>query len=372
MKITGLRIDGFGVWSGLELNQFSEGINVFFGPNEAGKTTLMQFIRSVLYDFSPEGQRYLPPVNGGLAGGSVDISGASGQFRVSRHLDAEEDGGGQNLILTAADGTRQGEHFIKVLLCDVDRTLFRNVFAVGLKELQELGTLGDTDAAELLYRLTAGLDRVSLGEVMQALETSRRGLLEADSASCQITRLLAQREQLRGEIEELASLTRRFGQLASRRAGLDEEVTRQEEAQAEVDHQTRVVQLAAALAPRWRDRADLDDQLKALGPLPPIGEGAVERLDGLNSRLTRHEQAVDTLKQRHGELKTEAAGLGINEALWRQAARIEATAEQEPWIASLGQRVGELEAEIEQFQGQLTAGGEQLGLTPEAVAQGLP
>ena len=51
MKITGLEVDGFGVWSGLKLDPLSEGLNVFFGPNEAGKTTLMQFVRSVLYGF---------------------------------------------------------------------------------------------------------------------------------------------------------------------------------------------------------------------------------------------------------------------------------------------------------------------------------
>ena len=31
MKITGLEVDGFGVWSGLKLESLSEGLNVFFG-----------------------------------------------------------------------------------------------------------------------------------------------------------------------------------------------------------------------------------------------------------------------------------------------------------------------------------------------------
>ena len=54
MKISDLQIDGFGVWSDLKLERFSDGLTVFCGPNEAGKTTLMQFIRSVLYGFSTE------------------------------------------------------------------------------------------------------------------------------------------------------------------------------------------------------------------------------------------------------------------------------------------------------------------------------
>ena len=85
MKITDLQIDGFGVWSELKLDQLSDGLTVFCGPNEAGKTTLMQFIRSVLYGFSPERRsRYLPPVHGGRAGGGLGVVDTGGRFTVRR------------------------------------------------------------------------------------------------------------------------------------------------------------------------------------------------------------------------------------------------------------------------------------------------
>ena len=57
MKITDLQIDGFGVWSDLNLEHLTDSMTVFYGPNEAGKTTLMQFIRCVLYGYSPERRR---------------------------------------------------------------------------------------------------------------------------------------------------------------------------------------------------------------------------------------------------------------------------------------------------------------------------
>ena len=61
MKINDVRVDGFGVWTDLTLNQLSPEVTVFFGPNEAGKTTLMQVVRAVLYGYSPERRkRYLP------------------------------------------------------------------------------------------------------------------------------------------------------------------------------------------------------------------------------------------------------------------------------------------------------------------------
>ena len=41
MKITDLEIDGYGVWSGLRIEKLSDALNVLYGPNEAGKTTLL-------------------------------------------------------------------------------------------------------------------------------------------------------------------------------------------------------------------------------------------------------------------------------------------------------------------------------------------
>ena len=60
MRITSLKIERFGVWENLNLPKVSRGLNVFFGPNEAGKTTLMQFIRTCLYGGGDEDRaRYI-------------------------------------------------------------------------------------------------------------------------------------------------------------------------------------------------------------------------------------------------------------------------------------------------------------------------
>ena len=58
MKINDLNVEGFGVWSELKIDGLSDRLGVFFGPNEAGKTTLLQFVRAMLYGFSPARRRY--------------------------------------------------------------------------------------------------------------------------------------------------------------------------------------------------------------------------------------------------------------------------------------------------------------------------
>ena len=85
MKIKSIDIDGFGVWKGLALEELSDHATVINGPNEAGKTTLMQFVRAVLYGFTPERRkRYLPPVNGGQPGGRLRVHNEFGSFTIER------------------------------------------------------------------------------------------------------------------------------------------------------------------------------------------------------------------------------------------------------------------------------------------------
>ncbi len=255
MKIARLQVDGYGVWKGLTIESLSDEINVLYGPNEAGKTTLLQFLRSVLYGFSPGRRHYLPPLRGGRPGGSLDVTGPNGSFHLQRYHEENEDGHCEDsLTLSAADGTRQGEHMLKVLLGNVDEPIFNNVFAVGLQEIQELGTLGDTEAADMLFSLTAGLDRVSLVEVMRELEASRNRLLDRQGGSSQIAQLLEQRAQLRADIDEAGETTRRYERLVAKRTRLQREIAHQEEESHRVEQEARATELAVNLRPRWQQR----------------------------------------------------------------------------------------------------------------------
>ncbi len=365
MKITELEVAGFGVWSGLRIENVSEGLNVLYGPNEAGKTTLLQFVRSMLYGFATR-HKYLPPLHGGQPGGAIKLTGPHGKFEIGRYGNPLPDGTpAEQLTLTAPDGTRQGEHFLKVLLSNVDEPVFNNVFAIGLREIQELATLSDTEAAELLYSLSAGLDRVSLVDVLRELENSRNRILDAAGGQCQVVQLLVQREKLRGEIEEIGAVNRRYAHLAAERTALHQEVLRLQEESNHAERLARVMDLAISLRDRWARRAALDDQLSALGAVKAMPDDAVPRLDAINARLAKHQRRLEHLGQLRQAAKQEFTALPINEALLRQAARIEALKEQEPWITQLQNQIGELHGELGRFEASVAAERERLGLKAE-------
>ncbi len=367
MKIRALRIDGYGVWKDLRIDAFSEGLNVLYGPNEAGKTTLLQFIRSALYGFENDRRRYFPPVYGGRWGGGLDVDGSQGRYEISRHLD-DPDSNDEDVTLIAPDGARQGEHLLKTMLAHVDEPTFNNVFAVELREMQELYALGDTEAAAMLYNLTAGLDRVSLVEVIEELQASRNRLLDAAGKPSQITQLLADREKVRQESDELALLTRRFNQLAADRENVEREVRRLEEEEERISHERRLAEIALTLRESWIKRRELDDRLASFAAHAPPPEGAVERLDLILSRKKKLADRLARMQKKCDSLRAEAKSLRIDDALQTRSSRIEALLEQRTWLLGLKDRIAETSVEFDRQAAELAEEWKSVGLTGNPIA----
>src|SRR5699024_9663652 len=74
MRITNIHIFAFGKHENLQLT-FGHHINVLYGENEAGKTTIQQFILHVLFGFPPRNHSLLryEPLHSNTYGGQVHI-----------------------------------------------------------------------------------------------------------------------------------------------------------------------------------------------------------------------------------------------------------------------------------------------------------
>ncbi|BBO32341.1 AAA family ATPase [Lacipirellula parvula] len=355
MKITDLEIDGFGVWNNLKLTGLSRRVTAFYGPNEAGKTTVMQFIRSVLYGMSTSRRKkYLPPIDGGQPGGTLGIVEGDLRFRATRIADRGPDDVGR-VICTTSDGATSGDRLLRESLGDVDEPTYTNIFAVGLDEIHELGMLSGSKAAEWIYRLTSGLDRVSLFDVIQELRANRHSLLNDEGQSSRIVSLTTQRERLRAEVDRLREQNRLWSQLAVKIKELDDQIIAVETEVRKAEHHARTVEIAVGLKPNWRKREKLDEQLGHLSGRVKLPADAIERLNAINADIEKHQRQSDVLQGQRHQLRDEAERLGINELLVRNAQRIDALGEQRDWLQSLQRQQDELEREAKSYEARFTA-----------------
>lgn len=132
MKLQSSRINHFGHFVDFEMDFGGAPLVVVYGQNEAGKSTLLEFLRKVLFGFE-ERERYSFG-DGGEVGGQVVFDLADG-----RRVDLKRRKGRKNTVQVAINGADAGlnEQSFSRLIGDPDANLFKSIFAFGLDELRK-------------------------------------------------------------------------------------------------------------------------------------------------------------------------------------------------------------------------------------------
>lgn len=388
MKIRAIHVEGFGVWRQLRVEGFQDGLNVIYGPNEAGKTTLLEFVRSVLYGFTSAWEGYLPPQPPGRAGGWLEVAAPQGTFRIQRLLgeeqlqeqtkgaafdptegqrsprDAGADGGDRlgRLRILGPHGVLEEESLLASWLDGVDETTYQNIFALGLREIQQLALLSQTEAAGLLYALSAGVDRVSLVQVMKELRSARDRLLAPGDQPCLLGDLLARQERLRRQMHAARQAAGQYPHLLAQRDQADQQAQQLQAQLADLQTQSRLIETAVGLRDRLHRRGQLDAQLAALPAGKPVSADMLRQWEDLAQAIHQHQAHLVELRSQEAQLRGELASLGTPGMLGAHAARIRSFVEQLPWLSSLEQRMNALQEEIASLEAKLAERSQQAGL----------
>lgn len=300
MTVQHLHIEGFGPFYDRRLD-LAPGLNLLVGPNEAGKSSLMRFVRYVL--FGPLRGKKPVALAGGRLGGALVLEDASDTLRVQR-IDRK--------LQVSRNGRPAPEGSLAQLLGHVDRASYEAVFACDLDDLSELDALASDDLKAKLFAasvLGAGVD----------LKTIRTGWAKRSKALGRTNRggtLRALRNDLRmaeSALDQARNQARALPELLAEQQTqrLQEETARQALWKAGAERsRLRALQQAAeplrmrALELRWLAQheappsppADLEQVLRRL-LLLERAQGQAELLVEENRpALERAEQAVDALQ----------------------------------------------------------------------------
>ena len=377
MNISEIQVDDFGAWHNLTLKDLSPQATVFYGPNEAGKTTVLNLIRTVLYGFSTARcKKYLPPATGSVAGGLLQVRDVSGSFRIKRSADVHYEGGEGNLSIQSTDGQSRGNHLLATMLSGVDETIFNNVFAVGLTQIQQLVSLSDTEAANQLYGLATGVDRVSLFEVTKILQTQRDEILPPADASYdgtgRIDQLLEQKERLE---RELKALRRDEGVHAKMRADYRElkaAIAEKENARKQLERTGNWTEISAEVLQNWERCRKLNDRLTRVGPLLDVPKHVAKRVAESLQQVKELRNEWEGISAERKRIKEHAAEFRGRDSLYPHAAEIQALDRQRERITTLEQDVKRAKATVDELEFEISAEMEALGVQIGTKADRLP
>lgn len=361
MLLKQVNINGFGVWNDLSVEELSPQVTVLFGHNEAGKSTLLHFLRSMLYGRDQnEERKYLPPINGGQPGGSLHLRGTLGRFEVIRQWNNV--GTEEKVWIESPDGSRQSKAQLDALLEGVDRATYNNIFAVGLRELQMLATLDDSEAARKIYELTSGLDRISLAEVVRLLDTSQEALISDNGADCIVNQLVADHQGLTKEIDQLQGNVQEWAALLNQQRTTDQQIEQFGAKVTSIEDEIQFAELAEQVRDSIQQRNSLEKSIDRYGELPDVSDETLDQLRQFRDKVSRRRARCTELRADYKQLYVDHNAIPMNRELARHTARVDALGEQRQWIVSLKQNLIQIDDEIVEEEHQLDTAWRQSGL----------
>ena len=278
MKIENIRVDGFGVWNDKTWGPLNPGLNVFHGPNETGKSTLMAFIRAMLFGFEKRGsaKRY-EPVKGGSHGGWLDLVVGDTRLRLERTPGRHARG---SVAVYTGDATGD-ETALERLLGGTTKTLYHNVFAFGLEELEQFHTLQESEIATHISGAGLGIGASRWASVQKDLEDRQSALFLPRGQNSTINVAFKELESVRDDLDRTEHQPQDYLAAHETRTRLAAELSGLEEAVAEVSRRIEHYAKRAKNRPFVERRNKIEARIKELPAVDAFPEGGIERLDML-------------------------------------------------------------------------------------------
>lgn len=244
MKIRKVEIENFGCLKDVTV-KFSDGLQILYGKNEAGKSTFMEFIKIMLYADMGRGVNSIirgdrSPWDGSKMGGAIEFEKEKRLYRLQKELDAKTPSKDKcflkcisnNEVITLGKKEEIGEKFLKITLEDFERSGYINSlgdesFKSG-KSIEDmmlnLINTGDENISKKLSeeRLDEAIRQLKwknnskrgrLNELNQEISDIRNSLYDINEKQQQGSKIneeIAKMEKLRKEREDLKKCVEKF------------------------------------------------------------------------------------------------------------------------------------------------------------------
>lgn len=356
MYITGLHIDGFGIYHDQGIRDLPLGLVLFLGDNESGKTTLMEFLRTQLFGFPRRDKKRndYEPLRGGNPGGRLQLIMQDGrQFTLGRP------GRAPATLTPAGEATIQAEPAVH-LFGGLDRETFKHVFAVGLDELQGLGVLSQEGVRGRLFAAGAGLGSASVPEILKNLDKELANLL-AQRGQKQINLLMKHLREIETEIKALQGQAAAYAEGQQQRERLEAQVDANRQGAERLRRQVgRLEQSDQAWLP-WTNRNLAREKAAEVEFAANFPVNGAERLESVLKDVdtTRQQQ-----KLKEGDIQRLDAQLQhitLDEAVLAQQEAIESLASEREKLATAIDDYPGIKSDLDQAQAEFLRKLRELG-----------
>jgi uncharacterized protein YhaN len=358
MKIIEIQIYGYGKFENVRLTNLQEH-QVFYGENEAGKSTIMSFIHSILFGFPTKQQSELryEPKKGTKYGGQLTVLFPDKGKVIIERVKGKATG---DVAVLFEDGEIGEESQLKELLSSVDKHLYQSIFSFNLHGLQNVHQLKGEDLGRFLFSTgTIGSDRVLKAENELLKELDSR--FKPNGKNPQLNGKIKELYQLQKELKKAEQLNLAYTRILKEKGDIELKLAEQKEIQAELTRRIHITEEWKKVAPLIRQESILQEELTRFSDFqfPDNGLDQLERLKELQQPLQRK---IELLQQQRNTLEKQLKELEPNLEVIEKGGEIEQAVDGLPLLEKWKQEVVQDEIKLRQLEDDISFYREKLHL----------
>lgn len=346
MRLEKLHIYGYGKLENVELDLSA--ITILYGENEAGKSTIRSFIKSVLFGFPIRGQYRYEPKTGGAYGGAITMQTEEyGRIRVER---LPKTAAGEAAVYLE-DGTQAGEEVLVRLLQGMDASLFESVFSFDMHGLQNIHHVSKEELGNYLFSAGAvGTDL--LLQLEKKLERELESLFKPNGRKPIINAGLQEVHKLRENVQKWQQKLDTYEEWQKKKQDCEERLEAIQIEKEEMQRHIKDCETMQALQPLLIERQKYEDFLQTLSVSSFPADG-IARYETLLAEWKPVQSQMQTLSQKIEGAKRSIADLAVDFGMLEKEPLAEECRLQHMSYETAKQELQLIVSSIQQMEGEL-------------------
>jgi len=349
VNIHAIHIYGYGKFANQTFRLSPSNLHLVYGLNEAGKTTLMSFIESVLFGF-PKTKRY-EPKTGVIYGGMLEVGHPDlGQIRIERTAGKPE-----RVTVYLEDGSTKPEGFLNELLSGVDRQLYKAIYSFDVFGLQEIHKFNrDKIGRFLLFSSLFGSEAIS--KMDAGLVKKQEELFKPNGRKPELNQELDRLKKLSEDLKKAKAREGDYHRLLNEKKGAEASIKDSGQLLKDLEHLVSQIEQAIEILPAAAEKRQLEEQLASFGGSGEsrFPEGGLFELEKLESHLHPKAAQLKALEEKKRRLEQRAAAFAPAEDFLEHEA--EELLKAYPFYQSYSEKIASLTDQLHQINGRVQAG----------------
>ncbi|WP_144554814.1 AAA family ATPase [Bacillus sp. X1(2014)] len=359
MKILEMHIYGFGQLENVEITDLHD-FQVFYGENEAGKSTIMAFIHAIIFGFPTKQQttelRY-EPKHSTKYGGKIRISHEKHGGAVIERVKGKAAG---DVKVFMDNGKMGGEELLKELTANFDKSLFQSIFSFNLQGLQNIHQMKSEEIGKFLFSAgTLGTERLSKTEAVLQKELDAR--FKPSGKKPLLNEKLQAIHEINKELKAAEAKNRDYTNLVEKKETLEKEMKAVNRSLQEIREKIEKLNEWKRIESIVKDEKGTKNELNELGKIEFPVRG-IERFEKINQLIHPYKAEISSISERIENLQDEAAGIQPNLSFLKNEPALLALLDQVPLYDQLRQEKLQCETKLLAFEEELSITREKLHL----------